>query len=294
VLALDGNHLVRPTAVDSLFLAPGQRAEAIVIGGTGPWGPVAFYSDSIRSAFDPKTHDLTTINPRVDLGTLTTTGRPMLLSREAQEPAGLPADRVLIASIRKLVTDPNAEEFTVHFQFAGGKFMLNDSSYSDTRLDRAVAVGRTQEWTLINDTWFLHTFHIHQVDFVVTRINGVDQPDSVHLDNVHLGIHPVGGGKWAGDTVVVRFTFSPIAAGPFVFHCHDLVHEDRGMMANVCVYDPATGRRSCDQWFPPGGAAHSHTSSTDGAAPAHAHAVASPAIAPAPVHAHGAGMHRRE
>lgn len=293
VLALDGNHLVRPTEVDSLFLAPGQRAEAIVIGGSRYYEPVAFYSDSIRSAFDKDSHELTTINPRVDLGTLTVSGTPVAYPPEALEPSRLPADRVLIDSIRKLVTDPNAEEFTVHFQFVGGKFMLNDRSYDHSRLDRAVAVGRTQEWTLINDTWFLHTFHIHQVDFVVTKINGVDQPDSVHLDNVHLGIHPIGHGKWAGDTVVVRFTFSPIAAGPFVFHCHDLVHEDRGMMANVCVYDPATGRRSCDQWFPPAGA-HSHTSSTDGAAPAHAHAAASPAITPAPVHAHGGGMHRRE
>ena len=51
----------------------------------------------------------------------------------------------------------------------------------------------------------LHTFHIHQPDFVITRINGVPQPDSVHLDNVFLGIHKLPNGQWAGDTVTVRF-----------------------------------------------------------------------------------------
>jgi FtsP/CotA-like multicopper oxidase with cupredoxin domain len=194
VLALDGNHLIRPTPMDSLFLAPGQRAEAIVIGGTGPWGTVAFYSDSIASSFDRVTHELKTVNPRVDLGTLTTRGLLANVARDALDPALQPPDAVLADSIRRLVADASAERFTVHYQLIGGKLLLNDSSYDHSRLDHAVAFGRTQEWTLINDTWFLHTFHIHQTDFVVTRINGVEQPDSVHLDNVHLGIHSVGGG----------------------------------------------------------------------------------------------------
>ena len=62
-----------------------------------------------------------------------------------------------------------------------------------------------------------------------------------------------------GDTVVVRFTFEPIAAGPFVFHCHVLQHEDEGMMHNVCVYDPndPDGVSKCNTMFE-GGAAHGH------------------------------------
>ena len=31
----------------------------------------------------------------------------------------------------------------------------------------------------------------------------------------------------------------PIQVGAFVFHCHILEHEDKGMMATVEVYDPA-------------------------------------------------------
>jgi FtsP/CotA-like multicopper oxidase with cupredoxin domain len=295
VLALDGNHVIRPTPMDSLFLAPGQRAEAIVIGGTGPWGTVAFYSDTIASSFDPNTGLLSRKNPRVDLGTLTTTGPMARVARDALEPSLQPPDAVLADSIRRLLADPNAERFTVHYQLINGKLVLNDSSYNHDRLDHAVAFGRAQEWTLINDTWFLHTFHIHQTDFVVTHINGVPQPDSVHLDNVHLGIHPIGGGKWAGDTVVIRFTYDSIAAGPFVYHCHDLAHEDAGMMANMCVYDPRTGVRYCNQWFPGGGP---RAAAATGAAPARRHAAA-----PVPAghaheheheHEHGGGVQRRE
>jgi len=272
VLALDGNHLVRPTPMDSLFLAPGQRAEAIVIGGTGPWGTVAFYSDSIASSFDKTTLKLKPKNPRVDLGTLSTTGQVTAVAREALDPGLLPANAVLADSIRRLVADTNVERFTVHYQVTSLGLVLNDSSYNHGRLDRTAVTGRTQEWTLINDTWFLHTFHIHQTDFVVTHINGVPQPDSVHLDNVHLGIHPIGGGNWAGDTVVIRFTFNRIAAGPFVYHCHDLVHEDLGMMANMCVYNPETGEPWCNQWFPGGHARAPGSHAT--------HAAASAAVAP--------------
>ena len=51
--------------------------------------------------------------------------------------------------------------------------------------------------------------------------------------------------------MVIRFVFEPIAAGPFVFHCHVLQHEDEGMMHNVCVYDPndPNGRQKCNAMF---------------------------------------------
>ncbi|HET6764502.1 MAG TPA: multicopper oxidase family protein, partial [Longimicrobiaceae bacterium] len=260
LLAMDGNHFARPLPVDSLFIAPGSRAEAIVIGGTGSWN-ARFYSDSIATAYDRATGKLKPRSPVVDLGYLVTTGLMSAVRPEALDPSRLPIDRVLQDSIRKLETDTDVDTFTVHYQLVGTGLGLNGKQYSPTRLDRAVAVGRTQEWTLINDTWFLHTFHIHQVDFVVTSVNGHPAtPDSVHLDNVHLGIHQLPNGRWAPDTVVIRFRFLPIAAGPFVYHCHDLFHEDAGMMANVCVYDPARGQTpgTCTQWFPGGPSTGAH------------------------------------
>ena len=48
--------------------------------------------------------------------------------------------------------------------------------------------GSVEEWTLINATQELHTFHIHQTDFQVTEINGVPQPFLGHQDNVNLPI----------------------------------------------------------------------------------------------------------
>jgi suppressor of ftsI len=257
VLALDGNHLTRPARMDSVFIAPGSRAEVIVIGGTGEWQNARFYTDAVASSFNTTTGQVNR-SPAVDLGALTARGTLRAVAPEALAPETTAENAALVDSIRRLVTETDVDTFTIRYQRVPGGLGLNGRLYDPRRLDRSVAVGRTQEWTLINETSFLHTFHIHQTDFVVTRINGVPQPDSVHLDNVHLGIHQRGGtGPWVGDTVVIRFKFNPIAAGPFVYHCHDLFHEDAGMMANVCVYDPARGQQpgTCTQWFPGGATA---------------------------------------
>ncbi|MEO6339238.1 MAG: multicopper oxidase domain-containing protein, partial [Caulobacteraceae bacterium] len=40
----------------------------------------------------------------------------------------------------------------------------------------------------------------------------------------------------------IRLAFTdPTIVGRFMFHCHILEHEDKGMMAQIEVYDPKTG-----------------------------------------------------
>src|SRR5262249_4582161 len=156
--------------------------------------------------------------PRVDLGYMVTSGVTPLGIRVPQASAA-PVDRPLEDSIRALVAATNVNRFTLHYQLSQDfKLMFNNRQYDPDRLHIAVAAGQPQEWTLINDTNFPHTFHIHQTDFVVTHINGVPQPDSVHHDNVWLGVHKLPNGTVVGDTVVIRWTFPPIGAGPLVYH----------------------------------------------------------------------------
>ena len=258
VLAMDGNKLARPTEEDSIFLGPGSRAEFIVTGGAGPW-VARLYSDSIATSYSASTGAVRK-SARVDLGFLVTSGVPpagierSLPRAEAQAP-----DMALVDSIRELLTEDDVNTDTIRYQQINGKLVLNGVSYDPSVLNMAVPFGQVQEYTLINETTFLHTYHIHQVDFVVTEINGVPQADSVHLDNVHLGIHQNAQGQWTGDVVKIRFKFNPIAAGPFVYHCHVLSHEDAGMMGNYCVYDPRLGPDGGKRWcegFLTGGGGH--------------------------------------
>lgn len=251
VLAFDGNAVISPIEQDSLFVPPGGRVEAILTAGTGP--AVA----SLVAAPFLKSPDTATVKIAEVHVAQPPAERVSLLQARARAARGS-VNQALADSIRRLATATDVDTFTLHYRFGPGTATLNDSVYDPTRLDRAVEVGRVQEWTLVNHTKAPHTFHIHQTDFLITSINGIPvEADSVFFDNVTVGVHEENGSV-VGDTVTVRFAFHPVAVGPFVYHCHVLLHEDLGMMQNICVYNPGE-RDTCDQWFPPGGsAAHSH------------------------------------
>jgi FtsP/CotA-like multicopper oxidase with cupredoxin domain len=251
VLAFDGNAVAAPMEQDSLFIPPGGRVEAIVRGGTGPWTTTLVAAPFLRG---PKT--------AVKVADVSTVGLSDDTHEEVRTKALAARSRInveLADSIRRLATATDVERFTLRFSFGAVDALLNDSVFRPGRLDRAVQVGRVQEWTLVNETTAPHTFHIHQTDFLITSINGKDvEADSVFFDNVTLGVHTDASGAVVGDTVTVRFKFHPVAVGPFVYHCHVLAHEDEGMMQNICVYPHGSDASYCAQWFPGGSGGHAH------------------------------------
>jgi hypothetical protein len=80
-----------------------------------------------------------------------------------------------------------------------------------------------------------HVFHIHQLDFLVTSVNGQPVPPDNLNDVIDL---PYAQNGVPGEVkVIIPFT-DPIMVGRFVFHCHIVGHEDAGMMANLVVLAP--------------------------------------------------------
>ena len=238
LLALDGNPLAEATEVDSLWLPPGTRAEVIVTG------PAAGQRVRLFSApFAPRD------SVPVTLGWVVGQGRAPS-PRPLRTLAG--ADAGILDTVRALREATDVQRHTFRFTFPGETTAaINDSIYEPTHLPVTIPWGKVQEWTIVNQTGSLHTFHIHQTDFLVTSVNGQPADEGLLRDNVPVGVHRDSTGKVVGDTVVVRFAFHPIAAGPFVFHCHVLQHEDEGMMHNVCVYDPddPDGVSKCNAMF---------------------------------------------
>ncbi|HEX8832211.1 MAG TPA: multicopper oxidase family protein [Longimicrobium sp.] len=237
LLALDGNPLARAETVDSLYIPPGSRAEVIV---TGPAAGTRaeLYTDTIF----PNA-------PRVTLGYLV--GTSSRSARRVSRPAPAGRDEAVLDTLRFLTEAVNVNRHTFRYQFIGDSAGVNDSIYAPNHPPVSMPWGQVQEWTIVNETQFLHTFHIHQTDFAVMTVNGRPANEGRLRDNIPIGVHKDASGNTVGDTVVIRFVFEPIAAGPFVFHCHVLQHEDEGMMHNVCVYDPRdpNGRQKCNAMF---------------------------------------------
>jgi FtsP/CotA-like multicopper oxidase with cupredoxin domain len=105
----------------------------------------------------------------------------------------------------------------------------------DTKNPPAITtnVGAVEDWTISNQTGEGHAFHMHQIHFLVTAINGVPVENPDLVDTVTI---PNWSGTGPYPNVTVRMDFrDPNIAGTFVYHCHILDHEDGGMMATIVV-----------------------------------------------------------
>ena len=112
--------------------------------------------------------------------------------------------------------------------------------------------GSREYWLLVNDSDECHNFHIHQTKFVVLDgdFSAGGRPSAAQClgdrglappvnRNVLHDNYPL----LPGARVLVMIRFDAAKLGRFVFHCHILEHEDKGMMATIGVVDgPPPGR----------------------------------------------------
>jgi FtsP/CotA-like multicopper oxidase with cupredoxin domain len=104
--------------------------------------------------------------------------------------------------------------------------------------DVVVKQGSVEEWYIFNATLETHSFHIHQMTFVA-----LDAPDApAALDTVVLSPATRVRNPKNPDYPLLKpsrtrvlLDFRSVPPGTFVFHCHMLHHEDRGMMQVVRV-----------------------------------------------------------
>ena len=93
-------------------------------------------------------------------------------------------------------------------------------------------LGDTEEWTILNKDSQYHDFHIHQTGFLVTEVNGAPTDFDGLRDT--FSVPPARNGKPGEAKLIIPFT-NPEIVGRFVFHCHVVKHEDKGMMMAVEV-----------------------------------------------------------
>ncbi|MDX1567256.1 MAG: multicopper oxidase domain-containing protein, partial [Longimicrobiales bacterium] len=106
---------------------------------------------------------------------------------------------------------------------------INGRTFRMDRIDQRVPFGRTEIWTFVNDSFLPHPVHLHATHFrVLERTGGRGRvlPWEAGLKDTSV-IYP-------GETVRVAVRFSA-QRGLFLLHCHNLTHEDRGMMQNILV-----------------------------------------------------------
>jgi suppressor of ftsI len=224
VLATDGHPLSQPRKITEFFLGPGERIDAIAIGP--PAGEYAMRTIPFQNQAWKKPY------PSQQLATIVAAGSVASSGNAEAEVLGLQVEgtrwidevrSTAIARRRTLTYSRTPDRHT---------FMIDGRVMDENRVDETVKLGDTEEWTIVNTDQQYHSFHIHQTAFLVTEINGVRQNENSLHDTFST---PPATDEGPGVLkVVIPFT-DPVIVGRFVYHCHAVDHEDKGMMGVVEV-----------------------------------------------------------
>lgn len=229
----DGGFLAQPVPVNRVLLSPGERAEVVVnfaletgsifplptfnsemppgISG-GPGGPGGGPGNPLDSA------DFNLLEFRVG----PPTANP-ILSLPAQLNSydkPLPANA---ARTRVKIMDADSSGFP---------YYINSTPFNMMVVNDTVQLGDVEIWELINTTDVAHPFHIHDIQFFILNFDGGPPPPTLAGRKDVVLLQP-------GDTIsfITQFTDFYDPAIPYMYHCHNLFHEDAGMMGQFIVVD---------------------------------------------------------
>ena len=150
----------------------------------------------------------------------------LVVARRSRERAALPAR---LPAIPSLAAERVTGERTFSFTSRMMRHTVNGREFALTRVDERVPIGRLERWTFVNDDRLVHPIHVHATHFqVVARSGGrgaVLPWERGWKDTVLL---------LPGERVDVLLRFDA-HRGMFLLHCHNLEHEDGGMMLNFEV-----------------------------------------------------------
>jgi len=112
-----------------------------------------------------------------------------------------------------------------------GMHRINGLTYDMNRIDETIPINELEEWKFINGTNNYHPMHVHGVMFQVYSRNGNTNllPNDKGWKDTVL-VNP-------NETVSVLVKFNDYS-GIYLLHCHNLEHEDDGMMLNIQIDSP--------------------------------------------------------
>ena len=224
VVATDGHPLSRPRKLTELFLGPGERVDAIAIGpqsGEYAMSTVPFQNEAWKKP-----------EPSRRLATIMSAGSSAPSARAERE---LLDQRLAVAAwTGEVRSAPIARRRTLTYSTSADRkvFLIDGCVMEEDRVDQTVKLGDTEEWTILNTDQQYHSFHIHQTAFLVSEVNGVRQSEDSLRDT--FSVPPATQARPGALKVVIPFT-DPVIVGRFVYHCHAVDHEDKGMMGVVEV-----------------------------------------------------------
>ncbi len=221
VVGSDGGLIVTPQTTGSLILGPGERADLIVdFSGYSPGSDIYLISKTFSAGTAQGLQEFKIVKFRVTQKEADSFSLPAFLSNINKIPENS-AIRTRVFDISNAGMENGGHEG----MSMKGMHRINDKTYDKNRIDEMVQAGNTEIWVFDNSAGNEpHPIHIHGVQFqILDRTGGRNSllpTETGWKDTVLL---------LPGEKVRVIMTFGQ-NKGKFVFHCHNLEHEDDGMM----------------------------------------------------------------
>ncbi|MEP7275611.1 MAG: multicopper oxidase family protein, partial [Betaproteobacteria bacterium] len=259
VVGNDAGLLAAPVPADEAFFAAAERLDVLLDLSSAPVGETVLLESL---AFDPM-HTQMRADATVDDGHDATAHRGSAApasdpAHEVAWPEGAPHrllalrvrvklryDRTVPAALAKLapIDTDGARERPFRFGFNKGRWRINDRVFVMGETPVEVARDTTEIWLLRNyHTSMPHAMHLHGFHFEVLEREtsppfvaalAVDERARLATDLGRKDTLLV----WPGESVrvAIRFALPWAGAQTYMFHCHNLEHEDGGMMVGVRV-----------------------------------------------------------
>ena len=239
VIAGDGGLLNAPVERDRMWLSNGERYEVLLdlTGMEGDSLMLMSYGSELPSTVPGGN------NPIWESSILNGVDFPVLRIR-VTAPTSDPISSIP-AQLGSAQAPPLSEVLQDRYKVLNGTgmvgmgmFMIDGSMYDIDVINDTMFLGTTETWTIMNASNMAHPMHLHGVAFHILERNGVPPPpeqqgakDVVLIDS--------------GEQVKLIMRFEHATEGwPFMYHCHNLMHEDNMMMLQFVVIDLNTGLRS--------------------------------------------------
>ena len=253
VIGTDGGLLERPETATEAFLAPGERLDVLFDAAQAQPGDTIFLKSL---SFDPMENEGVTDNMggmgRQGMGQMMAgmSSSRLALGAEfnvlklsvtagARVAASLPATLSTIQPVRT----EGAPERQIELSMQAMRFLINGRTFRMDEIAFDVKRGSVEVWRISNPAVGMpHPMHLHGFSFqVLERLNSPPPLSGLARFGKGRTVSDLGWKDtvlvWPGETVRIAIDFSHDFAGDqiYLFHCHNLEHEDAGMMINFRV-----------------------------------------------------------
>ena len=258
VIGTDGGLIERPETVTEAFFAPGERLDVLIDAGQAQPGEAIFLKSLV---FDAMENEGTSgmggmggmgggkregmgqmmggmSSSRLELGQAFNVLKLSVVSGERIVPK-LPA----MLSVVKPIDLAKASERKIELSLGQMRFLINGRTFKMDEIAFDIKRGAVEIWNISNPAIGMpHPMHIHGFSFqVLERIGSPTQVATTARFGKGRTVSDLGCKDtvlvWPGETVRIAIDFAHDYPGSqtYVFHCHNLEHEDAGMMINYRV-----------------------------------------------------------